>query len=55
MIHVIIFNIMGVERRSLKVITGKQITDAQHIGQVIGDFVGTGNINFPTIVARLAI
>ena len=34
-----------------EIIAGEEITCAQHVGQVIGDFVGTGNINFETIVA----
>ena len=34
-----------------EIIAGEEITCAQHVGQVIGDFVGTGNINFEAIVA----
>jgi hypothetical protein len=32
------------------IVTGEEITDAQHIGQVIGEFVSTGNVNFPTVL-----
>ena len=35
---------------SLIVITGEEITYAQHVGKVIGDFVCAGQIHFKTII-----
>ena len=34
---------------TLEIITGKEITRAQHIGQVVGDFVSTCDVNFHTV------
>jgi hypothetical protein len=52
--HVIIFDIIGINT-SLEVITSPQISAAQHIGQIIGDFVGTGNIKFPAIITVVIV
>jgi hypothetical protein len=36
----------------MSIITGHEVTKLQHIGQVVGDFVGAGDIDFPTILVR---
>ena len=38
--------IVGRSILTLKVISGKEITEAQHVGQVVSDFVSAGKINF---------
>ena len=46
--HVVIINFVA-SAGTLEVITGKEISAAHHIRQVVGKFVSSGEINFRTV------
>ena len=48
--HVVIINLVA-SAGALEVITGKEISAAHHIRQVVGEFVSSGEINFRTVGA----
>jgi len=35
---------------AFEIIAGKEVTQSQHIGEIVGDFVSADKVNFPTVI-----